>query len=245
MTRFLVLPLVLVLAGTTLPIAPAQAVDWGQLVKVIFSSDRGRGSARNRPDGGSTRGGNCTPQQEGGLRALIPGEDWGATAQPEPTFWFYIPFQSSHQRTQPLQARFVLLNEQREPVLRRPLRMNLPANPGIVQFTLPQDPSIWMPGQSLQANQSYNWFFTVLCEPDKPSRNPGVQGWIRRTSLPPQPTQATLQTQLQLAIEQKLGYDVLTFLAKTRNEDGKAWEQFLQAVGLTQAHQMQVTVLQP
>lgn len=133
----------------------------------------------------------------------LPTEGYvgGYTLEEQPEFWFYVPYVADDRSTEiNPQAqrdtstdenrnvrigRFVLLDEGRDLISSHLIAIALLSSPRLVAFQLPT---------SLEPNQIYNWYFSVICEPDKPSRNPMVRGWVERLELTP-----VLATALQTA----------------------------------------------
>ena len=72
----------------------------------------------------------------------------------------------------------MLLDEFNKPVFENPIKLSLPESPGIISVSLPQQ-------YSLLVEKPYFWYFSVICNLDRPSRNPSVNGWIRRVSSEP------------------------------------------------------------
>ncbi|MGM3305138.1 DUF928 domain-containing protein [Anabaena sp. WFMT] len=97
------------------------------------------------------------------------------TYDEKPTLWFYIPY-TYDPKLQLEYVKLTLLKEDKTPVTKKPIYFQLPKQPGIAQVQLPI---------SLEPNKPYQWFFSVVCDENKPSRNPGVTGWIERRLLPP------------------------------------------------------------
>lgn len=178
------------------------------------------------------------------LIALIPGKG-EIQSQPEacggesvafptltmvefPAFWFYVPAQS----TAALSAEFVLLDDQEQPVLIQPI--SLSDNPGVVSVS---------PSRPLATGKQYRWIFSLLVDPDRPSRNPAVEGLIRRIE-----PNSTLLSQIEgaesprerVAIYSRQGiwHEALTILANLRQaapEDPRLltdWTDLLDSVGL-------------
>ncbi|NMG19968.1 DUF928 domain-containing protein [Brasilonema bromeliae] len=102
---------------------------------------------------------------------------WGRTIEQYPTFWFYIPYGSEESKTE--YGKFVLLDKDKH-IISGQIFVKIPIgnNPSLAKFTLPKSEN------PLEINQEYNWYFSIVCNPLKPSRNPGVTGWIERVNLP-------------------------------------------------------------
>jgi hypothetical protein len=93
---------------------------------------------------------------------------WGITVEERPTFWFYIPYQADEILNL---AEFMLLDVEKHPVLPQPITIQLPDVPGFVQLQVPY---------SLEVGKPFNWYLSIICDDQKPSRNPSVRGWIQR-----------------------------------------------------------------
>ncbi len=92
------------------------------------------------------------------------------TLDETPTFWFYIPEQNS------LTAEFSLLDENSFELYTSG-DLSLPSDRGFVGVTLPNHLG---EEELLQVGQDYRWQFDIICNPDRPSLNLKVQGWVRR-----------------------------------------------------------------
>lgn len=158
-------------------------------------------------EGGASRG-NCPPIQPP-LTALIPRINMGLTTEEYPIFWFYIPYSSTDIR----QAEFMLLDENKRPVIDKPIRVQLSGIPGIISVPLNSTTN------PLEPEQKYHWFFELVCDSKNPSNNPRVDGWIKRV----QPSQELLsqlehnQTEQNYLVyaENGIWYDALTSLIET------------------------------
>lgn len=130
--------------------------------------------------GGSKRG-PCATEEVESLVALAPEnkaksvinseEKVGKTIKSYPTFWFYLPrYQSPNQS-----AKFILLDKDRH-IIQDPIYVKLPQlSKGVIAgLTLPRKE------QALEVGENYSWYFSIQCDPQKPSRNPEVNGQIRR-----------------------------------------------------------------
>jgi hypothetical protein len=104
---------------------------------------------------------------------------WGKTLEEYPSLWFYIPF--VYKKSELEFGKFIILNEDKSKVgkpiffqLRDDDNRDLDDKPIIAKFTLPENQ------KPLEINKQYNWYFSILCDKRKPSRNPSVSGWIER-----------------------------------------------------------------
>ncbi|WP_245587403.1 DUF928 domain-containing protein [Cylindrospermum stagnale] len=197
-----------------------------QLTSLFVPRGKNRGTPTGRVRGGAGRG-QCpviASSDETQLTALVPTISnsldkeallskqkssqivWGKTFEAYPTFWFYIPYQYEESE---LEAKFVLLDEEKSIVtgpifLKLSNQDNLDQKSKIAKFTLPKQ-------QPLEIGKEYNWYFSIICDARKPSRNPGVTGWIQRVELPILPPKQYLYY-----AQQGIWYDTVTRLADSR-----------------------------
>ncbi|EGJ32368.1 MULTISPECIES: DUF928 domain-containing protein [Moorena] len=196
------------------------------------------GRPPKRTSGGSR--GLCSDQ----LIAIVPGSSeiveatgncsndsnssLALTLAESPTFWFYVPEQSTRELT----VEFVLLNQNQQAVLVKSITLS--GTPGIVRVRL---------NQPLQTDQLYRWQFSVLVNPQNPSGNPTVEGLVKRITA-----DSTLSSKLNAATSPRdriaiyashgIWHDAMTALAQLRSqkpEDSRLerdWEDFLGSVGL-------------
>jgi Domain of Unknown Function (DUF928) len=94
---------------------------------------------------------------------------WSDTIEQRPNLWFYIPYKYD-ERTQLENAKLAIIDEDKR-LVTQPILFRLPKEPGIVQVKMPIN---------LEVNKRYKWFFSIVCDENKPSRNPSVSGWIQR-----------------------------------------------------------------
>ena len=136
---------------------------------------------------------------------------WSNTLEEKPTLWFYIPY-TYDEKSQIEYAKFALIDEEKH-LVKEPIRFKLPEKPGIAQLRIPI---------SLTRGKVYQWFFSVVCDENKPSRNPSVTGWIYRTEQDNQRLGQLSQAYLYYA-KWGLWYDSLTRLVEayqsTKKED--------------------------
>lgn len=176
----------------------------------------------------ATRRGSCASTAEN-LIALVPEDVQGdkqqdgqelrvelTTAQAYPTFWFYLPSYPSTVE----EARFILLDADKHPVLDEPIKIELPQTSGIAEFTLPNTE------KSLEVGQQYTWYFEVVCDRRNPDRNPIVRGQIKRIEQDPQ-----LGNQYpEYVVSANNGvvwYDTLTQFVRNHNLDSQDWMDLL------------------
>jgi hypothetical protein len=97
---------------------------------------------------------------------------WSDTIAQRPNLWFYIPYKYD-ETTQLANAKLAIIDEDKH-LVTKPTLFRLPKKPGIVEVKMPIN---------LEVNKPYQWFFSIVCDENKPSRNPSVSGWIQRVPL--------------------------------------------------------------
>lgn len=157
--------------------------------------------------GGASRG-DC-PNTLKPLTPLIPksAENGGWTVQSHPTFWVYIPYPLTPEKS----VKFTLQDDQGKNLYQAKLT-KLESNPGLVSIPLSTDKA-----PSLEVGKSYQWFFEVQC--DEVSDRPAyVSSWITRVAVAPalaqQLQRVSPQQQSTLYANHKLWYDALTTLGE-------------------------------
>jgi hypothetical protein len=214
--KILACTLVFVMASfLSFPFIPvAQAGIWDDLVSLFIPPDDAPPAGRN--SGGAGRGPICAlpdgalDNQAGKtVVALVPvkqmdsednslGEDsftearstktapnslstlgvvGGFTSEERPTFWFYLPYISTPEPPQNRVAQFVLLDDANHPVWNQLMAVELSDRPQLVEYPL---------SYSLETDKLYTWYFSVICDSEKLSRNPVVRGWIQRAEPTPE-----------------------------------------------------------
>lgn len=155
-------------------VSPALAQDSGEYVP----PDRG---LPGRREGGGTRG-NC-PQGATPLTALMPASNFGLTTQADPTLYWYIPPDS------PPTAEFVLLDEEGNEIYIANLT-DLPSG-GIIGLQLPlaatdhdTDHGTDAADSLLIEGEDYQWYFSLICNPNNRSSDIFTEGWIQRIDPP-------------------------------------------------------------
>jgi Domain of Unknown Function (DUF928) len=188
----------------------------------------------NRSDGGS-RGcqdvaNQSTGSEQQAVTALIPVYEskdspsvLGLTVSGNPTFWFYVPYQSK------FSGKFVLENGENKTVYEAPFTLN--GTPGVVQISLPSS-------VSLQIDRQYQWHFKIYCQRGQPAIS--VAGKIKRINFPnpalrSQLEKATLSDRISILAANGIWYDALTAageIRKTDPNDGN-WPSLLRQIGLS------------
>lgn len=187
----------------------------------------GRGMPGRR-EGGGTRGG-CLAQQPS-LTALMPSTNSGTTLTEHPTFFWYIPENTA------AAAEFVLLTADNQTVYQTTLPITNQS--GIISLALPADGSI----PALILDQSYRWYFSLICDPLDRSADTFTSGWVQRIQPTPPLTQAlaTAAPEQQPTIYAQAGiwYDAVATLATLRQTQPQdtalltQWHTLLKSVGL-------------
>ncbi len=163
-----------------------------------------------------------------------------ATLEETPSFWFYVPSGDS------LTAQFTLVNERNI----REYRSNfpLPDDGGIVGVTIPSS----LPDEDedlLKIGQDYRWQFSIICDPDRPSLNLTVQGWVRRLDtseissdsrerINVNSDYSALRPYIVNLVEEGIWYDALTLVGANYYENpadeeiASDWQTLLESVDL-------------
>ena len=181
----------------------------------LYTPPRKGVAATGNRSGGAGRGPICAlpdnVQSNNSLQALMPVDNQenqeqgkqkpetdtdtefvgGLTISEQPTFWFYLPYVADPEtpETQRRIAQFVLLDEADHPVWNELISAELHDTPSLVEYLLPY---------RLETDKLYQWYFTVICDVEKLSRNPVVRGWVQRIEPTPE---------LQTALENASGFD--------------------------------------
>lgn len=182
----------------------------------------------HRPAPAGTRSSLCQ-ETETHFTPLLPVTDSGfsgATLTGHPTFWFYVPYQTSSVRS----GKFSIEDREGNTLYRTTFR--LPNTPGFVSVSLPTTE------KPLEKNKQYRWTFALYCATPGSSESPPVfhAGTVQRVDMPALETQlrtATLEERINLYIRNGIWYDAPSDLVKIRTLP-LAWRNLLKAVGLEQ-----------
>jgi len=217
---------------------------------VYIQRDISKPAPGGRYRGGGSRsiGGNATcPATSVPLTALVPFQEiyekgrenlppivnvWGYTTSDRPTFWIYVPYNSSA-----IPARFSIDDEDAGTTVYE-TSVTLPGRSGIVGIPLPDN------APALQAGKRYRWFFSLSCKAPNATaastENINVEAVVIREALPAAiASQLTTPPSLQNAIafaKNGYWYDALTNLAKVRQQNPQdetlatAWKELLSGV---------------
>lgn len=165
----------------------------------------------------------------------------GLTTQEFPKLWFYLPtlpegVDSAELMIQSIQNQGEA-NEDEIDIVRKPIFISLPEEPGILGISLK---GLEM---SLEFGKLYHWYLSIICDSEQPSRNPSVDAWIKRVQLSPS-LESQLshfkeepRKQLELYVEDGIWHDAFTLIAKLRcqyPEDGQllqGWMNLLKDIG--------------
>lgn len=200
----------------------AQAQNVFQRIGQMFNSSRGEGNASGRSRGGATRS-QCSQIENNNLMALVPNNNGGSTTQDYPQFWFYLPFGGTSESPP---ATFRLLDEQKKPVLSKPLQFSLPEKKGIASISIPSTE------KPLSIGKRYQWYFKITCVNDQGlNTNISVNGWIERVAASPELVQKIKQTANQQHYipyaENNIWYDTVSILAQNRAANQQDWTNLL------------------
>lgn len=121
------------------------------------------GGPGGRSPGGS-RSDDCLGQDQ--IKSLNSAATAKVTSAQSPTFSFQVPSTSA-------KAAVFVLQADRKQVYRSTVKLN--QAPGIVNVHLP---ATAMAG--LEVGKNYRWMFSLVCSADNPSKNPYIQGQLKR-----------------------------------------------------------------
>lgn len=197
------------------------------------SPNSNRSEFPGRRIGGGTRG-ECSMNSQS-LTALTPANNLGITASDRPTVYFVVP-QSSE--SYPIQ--FVLRDTNGTSVY----------NTTLATSQAKQLLGVQLPSNMVKAGQDYQWYFSVVCDPDDSSQNLVLSGWLRRVSAQiPTQNGTDVAAQLNLASAYQgagLSSDEIAVLAKLHqthpdhNQVRQQWQQLLQKLELQQVSQLSI-----
>jgi hypothetical protein len=178
---------------------------------------------RVRPGGGLDTAKQSCKDSPRSLAALVPVENPVFTTSAHPTLLFYVADAAADIR----EGTFSVFTEDDKTRVYE-TRFTLPKAPGLISIRLPE-----LPNTSLQAGQSYQWYFKLYCQgSNNPKADLYVNGWIQRVEL-------TLERQRSIdAIATDVWYDSLASLAQRLQatpQDAalrQQWNTLLQSIGL-------------
>lgn len=180
-----------------------------------YRPPKGKVREQARKAGGS-RG--CNMPLSDAITLIVPQDHIATTISARPTFFWHL----SQKLSIPL--RFTLLEPGKKPILTKELK----PEPGIVALKLPLNSA------PLEVGKTYRWTVTVVCNPNKPSRNLFVTTWIERVSVPTEVqlsnnTKAIFNCSFSYA-KAGIWYDALACnydkLVQNQNTLDNSWQQF-------------------
>lgn len=190
------------------------------------------GLPTHRRDGGS-RGSqdSCVASANNqNLMALIPERTVGVSASTSPKLFFYVPELKNQSILE-----FVLRNEADKLVYEAFLSTE---GDGIMSVEIPSD----LKANSLEADQNYHWYLSMICDGQQRSRDIVVEGWMRQEAIDvatqEKLTTASLIEKVEVYRSQGFWYDALSTLAENPDSVAKEnivsqkWSEMLASVGL-------------
>lgn len=186
--------------------------------------------------GGGTRGSSSCVNSSKPYMALVPKNEIGLTLQEYPKFFVYVP------EAQAREIKLTLIKrdgEEEEEI--GTMNFTTSGKIGIVSVTFPSSKQNSSGGNQfgLALNQLYRWKMEIECDPDDPSGNQTIDGWVERVS--PTGALANLGKNSTPADYAKNGiwYEALAGAAQLYNNkpnDPKVkadWETLLNSVGFS------------
>ena len=176
-----------------------------------------QGLPGRRISGASRSPGSTCAQNSKPLVAIVPETNLGTTAAAEPTLWLSLP-----KVTTARQLEFYLFNAHDEIIYQTDFNIKPTAN--LVGLDLSQMSN----APKLEINQRYRWAASIICNPDNPSENISVEGWVDRVDV-----SSTLDTN-------RLWYDHLGILVEQiqhhpQNQDALSqWQTLMASARLEQ-----------
>lgn len=195
----------------------------GRAVTFRFSNT---GTPSNQFDGAVRRG--CISKKP--LVALIPPINPILATTDYPTLFFYIP------KTSAPELQFSLLDEVNDKTYQ--ITVTTPKKSGIVSFNFSAIKGL----PPLEIGKDYQWYFSVICDPENRSGDAVVGGDIRRVELDPvlaeELKKATPRDRASLYAVNSIWSDTLTALYQARQSSpnnsvlADEWADILDSVGL-------------
>ena len=230
-------------------IQPAQSQSIFDKLREMVSPPTNRGTANGRSRGGSIRGGclvaNRSSQPETNLVALMPQNNLATTLEAHPTLWFYLPkFVRATEATDlpAIVGQFMVLDDGGKPLLKKPLQLQFPDSAGFARLALPKE-VLLVPGRR------YQWFFSLMCDPTQPAKNPQVNGWVERLKpipkLEAQLKSAKASDRPLLYIQSGVWSESVMLLADQRSQNRDLWLEFLDQLGLAKTVESPIADLRP
>jgi hypothetical protein len=178
--------------------------------------------------GGGTRGEACFPPtsataQEQPLTLLLPLSREGQSMSANPTVFVFVP-------TTVVRTAELFVADQAGNVLDRQL-VTLTGRPGIIKLPM------LSPGKSLQLDKTYNWAFSIICDPIDRSSDLNAIGSIKRVDPPEAVKQQLRQAsnslqKAEVLAKAELWYDTLATAADLKTSQPAEWRSLLESAGL-------------
>lgn len=190
--------------------------------------------------GGGSRG--CSVTGDGptdhALTALVPETTMGLTVEAYPTFFWYLP------PTSATAVEFVLMDENSEKVIYE-TTFRTKGEAGIVSLNLPENASL----PPLEINDSYRWYFSIICNPEDRAADIYVQGWVRRIEASASLTEQLATTtsdleRVQVYARNGIWHEAIAMLAQLRRsnpnnaEIQREWQELITSVQLENVAQV-------
>lgn len=193
---------------------------------VIHVTPSGIGAPSNRAQG-ATRKENCLSGEK--VVSLIRDNELGLTATERPSILFYLPPTSAPNIQ-------ITLEDGVSKLYTRTVKT--PAKTGFVQFKF----SDFTDSPALIPGKTYQWTFTLICDPQDPSANVTVSGSIQRIELDPilinELRTAKPSDRVALYANNGLWYDTMATLVEALQSNpndpqlAKSWRELLKSVEL-------------
>ncbi len=184
------------------------------------TDDRGGPS---RTTGGGTRGGECAAASGPSLTLLLPKTQSGQATNGNPIVFVYVP--STVVRT----AELFVADQDGNLVDRQ--AVTLTGQAGIMKLPL------LSAGKTLQRGKTYNWAFSIVCDPSDRASDVAAIGEIQLVPLPEAVNQQLAATRdpmrrAQVLAEARLWYDTLSTAVSLQASQPDQWRSLLESVGL-------------
>jgi hypothetical protein len=154
------------------------------------------------------------------------------TGSSEPTFWFYVylseetlPDLDSLVQASDLElvqyAEFMLQDEHGQDAIEKPLLLTF-EEPLLSKSDYGKLMSFQWPAElPLKTNRPYNWYLSILCNPERPSRNLSVGDWIEIIDFEEEQVEdLTFERKLEIYSERDLWNETITTLITESCERG-------------------------
>lgn len=212
-----------------------ETIPHGEIQAVIPSVGENPG----RRESAGVRGACLPPNQA--LTVLIPENQVTLTTSLYPTLFFYLP------ATQAQEALFILYDENEREIYRS--IFSIKEMSGLLKLSIPDG----FTSPKLEEGKNYYWQFSMFCDPNNPSLDPFVDGWVQRVPLTEDISNnlATASDSEKVDIYTAAGIwqDALTTLADLRQNNpnnqnlAAQWNQLLENIGLEKI--AQEPIIQP